>query len=250
MGKLVPQDPSDLPASVLLEKIAAEKEQLIKDKKIKKQKPLPTITEDKLFSLPNGWEFCNLQDITFLITDGKHGDCGNLDNSGFYFLSAKDIQEGKLIYDNARQIIPAEFEEVHQRTNVEAGDICMVNTGATVGKMAIVEDNEFTRKTTFQKSVAVIKVAKPYINNEFLALFLTSESSSFLKKSGGSAINNLLLGDLKKKITQLPPLAEQHRIVKKVDELITLCDQLKTRLSDAQTTQLHLADAIVEQAVN
>jgi len=251
MGKLVPQNSNDEPAAVLLEKIAAEKEQLIKDKKIKKQKPLPAITEDeKPFKLPRGWEFCNLQDITLLITDGKHGDCGNLDNSGFYFLSAKNIQEGKLIYDNARQIIPAEFKEVHQRTNLEAGDICMVNTGATVGKMAIVEDNKFTRKTTFQKSVAVIKVAKPNINNEFLALFLTSETSSFLRKSGGSAINNLLLGDLKKKTTPLPPLAEQHRIAKKVNELITLCDQLKSQLNNAQATQLNLADTIVERTVN
>ncbi|WAJ69758.1 restriction endonuclease subunit S [Catenovulum adriaticum] len=250
MGKLVPQNPSDEPASVLLEKIAKEKAQLIKDKKIKKQKPLPAITdEEKPFELPSGWDWSRLQDITLLITDGKHGDCNNLDNSGFYFLSAKDIQNGKLVYEHGRQIVPSEFAEVHQRTNLECGDICMVNTGATVGKMALVEDNQFTRQTTFQKSVAVIKVAKTYVHNEFIALFLQSETPNLLKKSGGSAINNLLLGDLKKKVTQLPPLPEQHRIVAKVDELMALCDQLKARLTDAQTTKLHLTDAIVEQAL-
>ncbi|PKH00881.1 restriction endonuclease subunit S [Paraglaciecola sp. MB-3u-78] len=250
MGKLVKQDPKDEPASKLLERIATEKQQLIKDGKIKKQKPLPSITdEEKPFELPDGWEFSCLQDITLLITDGKHGDCNNLENSGYFFLSAKDIKNGKLVYDNARQIESSEFAEVHQRTNLEHGDICMVNTGATVGKMAIVEDIQFTRKTTFQKSVAVIKVAKLNINNRYAALFLQSETRNFLKKSGGSAINNLLLGDLKKKITPVPPLIEQHRIVAKVDELMTLCDSLKANLRQAQITQLHLTDAIVEQTL-
>ncbi|MGI2144013.1 restriction endonuclease subunit S [Shewanella frigidimarina] len=257
MGKLVEQascearnSPNYEPAAKLLERIAKEKAQLIKDGKIKKQKPLPAITdEEKPFELPKGWEWCYLQDITLLITDGKHGDCNNLDNSGFYFLSAKDIQNGKLIYDNARQIVESEFAEVHQRTNLEAGDICMVNTGATVGKMAIAEEHSYTSKSTFQKSVAVIKVANHYISNRYIALFLESETPNLLKKSGGSAINNLLLGDLKKKLSPLPPQEEQHRIVAKVDELMALCDQLKARLSDAQTTQLHLTDAIVEQAI-
>ncbi|WP_370548223.1 restriction endonuclease subunit S [Edwardsiella tarda] len=250
MGKLIPQDPSDEPASALLERIAAEKARLVKEKKIKKEKPLPAISEDeKPFELPQGWAWCYLQEITFLITDGKHGDCNNLDNSGFYFLSAKNIQNGKLVYDNARQIVEAEFAEVHQRTDLEAGDICMVNTGATVGKMAIAQDHIYTRKTTFQKSVAVIKVANNYISNRYVALFLESEIPNLLKLSGGSAINNLLLGDLKRKLLPLPPLVEQHRIVAKVDELMALCDQLKSRLQTSQQTQLALAESLVEGAL-
>ncbi len=250
MGKLVPQDPNDEPASELLKKIAAEKAQLIKEGKIKKQKILPPITEEKSFELPVGWELVRLQDITNLITDGKHGDCDNEPESGFYFLSAKDIQDGQLIYDRARQIVQSEFQEVHQRTNLEALDICMVNTGATVGKIAIATDNEFTNKTTFQKSVAVIKPTKPYVSTFYLANYLISETPNLLKKSGGSAINNLLLGDLKEKVLSLPPIEEQHRIVAKVDELMALCDALKTNLQNAQTTQLALADALVEQAVS
>ncbi|MFM4772012.1 restriction endonuclease subunit S [Aeromonas caviae] len=250
MGKLVPQDPSDEPASALLERIAAEKARLVKEKKIKKEKPLPAISEDeKPFELPQGWAWCYLQEITFLITDGKHGDCNNLDNSGFYFLSAKNIQNGKLVYDNARQIVEAEFAEVHQRTDLEAGDICMVNTGATVGKMAIAQDHIYTRKTTFQKSVAVIKVANNYISNRYVALFLGSEIPNLLKLSGGSAINNLLLGDLKRKLLPLPPLVEQHRIVTKVAELMVICEQLKSRLQTSQQTQLALAESLVEGAL-
>lgn len=131
---------SNYNASALLECIRKEKSQLIKERKIRKQKPLPPISEDeKSFTLPEGWVWCRLQDITLLITDGKHGDCQNLNNSGYYFLSAKDIQNGKLLYLNARQIVPDEFQEVHNRTNLEAGDICMVNTGATVGKLALAQ---------------------------------------------------------------------------------------------------------------
>lgn len=251
MGKLVPQDPSDEPAIELLKKIAAEKAKLVKDGKIKNQKALPPIEDDeKLFQLPVGWEWVRLQDITNLITDGKHGDCNDHPNSGYYFLSAKDIQNGQLVYDHARQIVKCEFEEVHQRTNLEPLDICMVNTGATVGKIAVAGEGDVTRKTTFQKSVAVIKATRPYVDTGFLRHYLVCEAPNLLKKSGGSAINNLLLGDLKKKVLMLPPFAEQLRIVAKVGELMALCDMLKGRINNAQTTQLQMADAIAEQAVS
>lgn len=250
MGKLVPQDPNDETASVLLGKISKEKVRLIKEGKIKKQRPLPELTEDeKEFELPHSWAWCRFQDITKLITDGKHGDCNNFPDSGYYFLSAKDIQNGELIYDNARQIVPEEFEEVHQRTDLQPGDICMVNTGATVGKMAIAADHEFTYRTTFQKSVAVIKIVPPFIDLHYVSNYLQSEAPRLLKKSGGSAINNLLLGDLKKKSVPLPPINEQVAIVAKVDELMVLCDALKARLVDTQAIRVHLANAVVERAI-
>ncbi len=183
MGKLVPQDPNDEPASELLKRIAQEKAQLVKEGKIKKQKPLPPISdEEKPFELPEGWEWCYLQDVTNLITDGKHGDCLNHDNSGYYFLSAKDIKDGKLSYEHARQIDKSQFEEVHQRTDLKEGDICLVNTGATIGKLALVENAELARRTTFQKSVAIIKPTRPYILNLYLYLYLESQSESLKKK--------------------------------------------------------------------
>lgn len=251
MGKLVPQDPSDEPASVLLEKIAAEKEQLLIEKKIKKQKSLASISSEEIqFKLPQGWQLCRLQDVTKLITDGKHGDCNNLSNSGYYFLSAKDIQNGQLCYENARQIVPSEFAEVHKRTNLEAGDICVVNTGATVGKMAVVTSSPLTNHTTFQKSVAVIKAVRPFCNEIYLSVFLRAEAKNLLKKSGGSAINNLLLGDLKKKVFMLPPLNEQKAIVHKVNELIKFCDLLKDNLTLSQNIKLKLTEAINKKVIS
>ncbi|HEI8818626.1 TPA: restriction endonuclease subunit S [Serratia marcescens] len=251
MGKLVPQDPNDEPASELLKRIEQEKAQLVKEGKIKKQKPLPPISEEnENLLLPSTWSLCRLQDVTNLITDGKHGDCNNRPNSGFYFLSAKDINGGKLNYEYARQIELADFLEVHQRTDLQVGDICMVNTGATVGKLAIVDNAVLAANTTFQKSVAVIKACNPLVLNLYLYAFLESQTQALRVKSGGSAINNLLLGDLKKKIIPFPPLNEQYRIVKKVNEFVFLCDQLKSRLQSAQQTQLHLADALTDAALN
>ncbi len=251
MGKLVPQDPNDEPASELLKRIEQEKAQLVKEGKIKKQKPLPPVSdENENLLLPPTWSLCRLQDVTNLITDGKHGDCNDRPNSGFYFLSAKDINGGKLNYEYARQIEPADFLEVHQRTDLQVGDICMVNTGATVGKLAIVDNAVLAANTTFQKSVAVIKACAPLVLNLYLYIFLESQTQALRVKSGGSAINNLLLGDLKNKIIPFPPLNEQYRIVKKVNEFVFLCDQLKSRLQSAQQTQLHLADALTDAALN
>jgi type I restriction enzyme S subunit len=110
-----------------------------------------------------------------------------------------------------------------------------VNTGATVGKTAIVEENEFTRKTTFQKSVAVVKVLKQHIVINYLNYFYINQTPKLLKKSGGSAINNLLLGDMKKILTPLPPLEEQKAIVKKVNSLMALCDSLEEHIEHSQT---------------
>jgi type I restriction enzyme S subunit len=222
-------------ASELLKRIQEEKAQLIKDKKIKKEKALPKINKEEIpYKLPEGWVWCRMGDVTILITDGKHGNCQDEINSGYYFLSAKDVQKGKLLYEYARQINFKEFSEVHQRTNLESGDLCIVNTGATVGKSAIVKDNEYTRKTTFQKSVAVVKVLHEYIDINYLDNFIKNRTPQLLKKSGGSAINNLLLGDMKKIVTPLPPLEEQKAIVEKVNALMELCDGLEQEVQHSQ----------------
>lgn len=226
------ENPDTEPANKLLEQIKAEKAKLIAEKKIKKEKPLSKIVESEIpFELPVGWEWCRLGEITRLVTDGKHGDCNNDPNSGFYFLSAKDVQNGKLIYENARQILENDFQEVHRRTDLEAGDICMVNTGATIGKMAIAEDTPLTPKTTFQKSVAVIKLIRSGILNKIAELALLSFTKNLLKTSKGSAINNLLLGDLKKMPFPLPPRAEQRAIVAKVERLMGYVSQLEEKIA-------------------
>ena len=236
-------------AAALLAKIKAEKQQLITDGKLKKEKPLAEIAIDEIpFSIPNNWVWCRLGIITTLITDGKHGDCQNETNSGYYFLSAKDIKNGKLIYDNSRQITFKDFSEVHKRTNLEAGDICLVNTGATIGKTAIASFHEITLKTTFQKSVAVIKVLQSLTSVQYLEKFLISETSKLLEVSKGSAINNLLLGDLRNTLIPLPPLAEQKAIVEKVDKLMNIIDRLEQQIKHRKQLAQALMQTVLREA--
>ena len=90
-----------------------------------------------------------LEDICLQITDGKHGDCENEENSGYYFVSVKDIDDGAINYSNARQITKFDFEETDKRTKLENEDILITNSG-TIGKFVFI-NSPLSRKTTFQK---------------------------------------------------------------------------------------------------
>jgi len=151
-----------------------------------------------------------LGDVCSQITDGKHGDCINNDNSGYYFISSKDVFNGSIHYENARQIIEADFLDTHRRTKLEIGDILITNSG-TIGRMALIKNNTRVEKTTFQKSVAIIK-PKQNVNNTYLFYKLLSLYKQLVNLGGGSAQHNLLLGDLRNFIIQIPDLPTQTRI--------------------------------------
>jgi type I restriction enzyme S subunit len=149
--------------------------------------------------------------VTTNITDGKHGDCISEHNSGYYFISSKDVFGGSIHYDNARQITESEFLDTHRRTKLEIGDILITNSG-TIGRMALIKDEINVNKTTFQKSVAVIKPNRDIVNNSFLYYKLLSLYKQLINLGGGSAQHNLLLGDLRNFIIDLPDLKTQTRI--------------------------------------
>ena len=137
-----------------------------------------------------------LQELCLNITDGKHGDCENEENSGYYFISCKDIFDGQINYKNARQITKADFEETHKRTMLEVDDILLTNSG-TIGRMAFVTDREATTKTTFQKSVAIIKPDKQKVLPRYLYYQLQNCVPQFINSSNGSAQKNLLLSTMR-----------------------------------------------------
>ena len=166
------------------------------------------------------WEESTLGEVCSLITDGKHGNCKNEENSGFYFLSAKNIRNNTLLFEGGRQITKKDFLETHQRTDLKPGDICMINTGATIGRISFAPEDKRTYKTTFQKSVAVIKPIASKINNHYCRYLLVADVKKLVKVSSGTAIPNLLLGDLRKHKINLPKsLKEQKKIVKNLDAL-------------------------------
>lgn len=221
-----------------------------KERKVdKKQKALPPILDaEKPFELPTGWKWVRLGEITTLITDGKHGDSIDQADSGYFFLSAKNIQNEQLIYANARQIIKEDFLEIHRRTNLEPGDVCIVNTGATIGKFAIAPDNKRTYYTTFQKSVAVVKLVKPFVKNKYMKYFFMRDVPRLIKKSWGSAINNLLLSDMRKEMVPLPPLIEQDKIVLIVGNILKKVDQLEQQISQRKGYTNELMKNILRRA--
>lgn len=153
-----------------------------------------------------------LQNVCHLITDGKHGDCEPEENSGYYFLSAKDVRDGKLVYENSRQITKEDFLQTHRRTQLQPLDILIVSTGATIGRMAMAPDNEFISRTTFQKSVAILKPNKDLVSPHWLYYKLYQAKDLLVNMSGGTAQGNLLLRDLRAFEIDIPSLPTQRRI--------------------------------------
>ena len=165
----------------------------------------------------------SLEDITIKITDGKHGDCTPEENSGFFFVSCKDVNNGKIDYSNSRQITKDDFIEAHKRTMLEPDDILITNSG-TIGRMALVKDIPETYRTTFQKSVAIVKPDKKKILPVYLYYRLQYCVSEFINCSNGSAQKNLLLGTMRNFKLDYPQSMEKQRrisnILSSYDDLI------------------------------
>jgi type I restriction enzyme S subunit len=247
MGKLVPQDPNDEPASELLKRIQAEKARLVAEGKIKKDKPLAVIAEEeKPFELPQGWKWVLLSEITTQITDGAHHTPEYI-SDGVPFLSVKNLSSGRLDFTDTRFISPDAHADLTKRCNPEFDDILLTKIGTT-GIAVVIDDPQ---PFSIFVSLALIKLSKGLINRNYLALVI---NSPFVRKQSeegteGVGNKNLVLRKINAFDIPLAPLAEQRRIVAKVDELMTLCDQLKARIITANQLQQKLADVMVEQAV-
>jgi len=152
-----------------------------------------------------------LNDVCVLITDGKHGDCQNEDGSGFYFISCKDVKDGWIDYSNARQITENDFRDTHRRTRLEANDIVITNSG-TIGRMALIPNNPKTHRTTFQKSVAIIKPDKDKVMPIWLYYYLIDNKNALIAYAGGTAQKNLLLRDMRAFSIDVSPLNIQRTI--------------------------------------
>lgn len=154
----------------------------------------------------------SLQDLSLNITDGKHGDCQGDENSGFYFISCKDVLDGQIQYDSARQITKKAFEEANKRTKLEVNDILVTNSG-TIGRMALVKDCVETGRTTFQKSVAIIKPCQDVIVPQYFYYLLLSKKEQLINDSNGAAQKNLLLSTMRAfKLMIHEDIDQQHRV--------------------------------------
>lgn len=247
MGKLVPQDPDDEPASELLKRIDQEKAQLVKEGKIKKQKPLPPVSdEEKPFELPEGWEWCKLQNITSKITDGDHKTPPRISN-GYKLLSAKNVRDGYIDYDNCDYISEENYLKSRERCLPEIGDLLIVSVGGTIGRSSLIKESA---NFALVRSVAIIKPL--LFNSDYLKFsmdsFLLQKIINETKRGGAQPC--LYLSEISNFLFPMPPEKEQKRIVSKIEHLSSICDRLKSRLQSAQQTQFHLADALTDSALS
>ncbi|EBG5222997.1 TPA: restriction endonuclease subunit S [Salmonella enterica] len=251
MGKLVPQDPNDEPASELLKRIAQEKAQLVKDGKIKKQKPLPPISDkEKPFEVPEGWEWCKFG----LISEFINGDRGsNYPNKNEYvvhgipWINTGHIEKnGTLSITDMNFITEKKFNELRSG-KIQSGDLVYCLRGATFGKTAFVKPYE---SGAIASSLMIIR---PFIREmgEYIYNYLISPfgRSQIFRFDNGSAQPNLSANSVMLYAFACPPLQEQFRIHKKITELFHICDNLKLQTQSAQQTQLHLADALTDAAI-
>lgn len=247
MGKLVKQDFNDEPASELLKQIAKEKAQLVKEGKIKESKPLSEISdEEKPFELPDGWEWHRLGNLCSKITDGDHQTPPRTE-TGELLLSAKNIRDGFLDFNNCDYISLIDYQKSRERCLPEEGDLLIVSVGGTIGRSSLV-----TSKSNFAlvRSVALIKPIK--IDSKYLKLSMDSsllQTSIHANKRGG-AQPCLYLSEIQKFLFPLPPINEQKRIVAKVEQLFSFIEQLKLNQIKLQKTKIHLADSLVASALS
>ncbi|MBP4033986.1 restriction endonuclease subunit S [Aeromonas sp. PrichA-15] len=249
MGKLVPQDPNDEPASVLLERIAAEKARLVKEGKIKKSNPLPEITDDeKPFELPEGWKMVRLGQVS-TVKGGKRLPAGHQFSAyetAHVYIRVTDMKNGS-INDSGLAYISPETHSLISQYTISSDDLYITIAG-TIGDVGLVP----SRFNGMNLTENAAKLMFRSIDKSWLKYTLRSKfsQSQFNEKTNQLAQPKLALHRIESSIIALPPIAEQKRIVAKVDELMFLCDQISARLQASQTTQQHLAEALVEGALN
>ena len=233
-GKLVPQDANDEPASELLKRIAAEKAKLIAEGKIKKTKPLADITDDeKPFELPIGWSLERLCSLSHMITKGTTPTSlgFSYQNEGIRFVKVENVSFGRININSIDQYISEETDKALARSRLITGDV-LFSIAGTIGRTCIVYSKDIPANTN--QAFAIIRGTTTVFDQMFLLRQLDSFVSNKTKeKARGGAMNNVSLSDLSELILIIPPLAEQHRIVAKVDELMALCDQLENQHNNA-----------------
>ena len=265
-GKLVPQDPNDEPASVLLDKIRQEKERLIKEKKIKRDKnasiiyrgednsyyekilatgEVKCIDEEVPFEIPQGWEWCRMG----CIGDWGAGATPAKGNPDYYGGSILWLRTGELnngiVYDSEIKITDKALQECSLRMN-KIGDVLIAMYGATIGKVAIVGKE----LTTNQACCACTPFS---IYNYYLFFFLMGSQIDFIKKGEGGAQPNISREKLISHLIPIPPLAEQHRIVEKIQYLLPLVEKYSNSqiLQNKLNTEIKdkLRKSILQEAI-
>ena len=249
-GKLVPQDPNDEPASVLLERIKAEKERLVKEGKIKRSKKSAKTSDtphygNMPFNIPDNWVWITIEEICSKIGSGSTPKGSNYSVNGIPFFRSQNVYNDRLVYDDIKYI----SEEVHQKmkgTEVLANDLLLNITGGSLGRCAVVPA-DFNCGNVSQH----VCIMRPILVEPkyFHALVLSSYFAKSMKITG-SGREGLPKYNLEQMAFPLPPLTEQQRIVTEIERWFTLIDQIEQGKTDLQTTIKQAKSKILDLAIH
>ena len=244
MGKLVPQDPNDEPAAVLLRRIASERDRLVKEEKLKTKANLEITDTEKYLNVPEEWGHIRLGNLAKFID--YRGKTPTKLSEGIRLITAKNVRFGHISLQPEEFISEDEYKAWMTRGFPKVGDL-LFTPEAPLGNIAIID---ITEKFALAQRAICFQLHEPACAT-FLKIFIMSLpfQEQLILNATGMTVTGIKASKLKEIPVPLPSLDEQHRIVAKVDQLMTLCDQLKARLQQAQQTQLHLTDVVVEQAV-
>lgn len=240
-GRLVPQDPSDEPAEVLLERIRTEKQRLVKEGKIKKDKHESIIfrrdnshyeklngiercIDDEIpFDIPKNWCWCRLGSVVEKLTDGTH-KTPKYQPSGIPFLSVKDISSGKISFDDCKYVSQAEHNELYNRCDPKFGDMLLTKVGTTGIPVLINTKIEFSLFV----SVALVKFNHQYLYDKYFLYMLQSPlvQKQCTKNTKGVGNKNWVMRDIANTLLAIPPITEQHHIVEKIEQLLNVTNRL------------------------
>lgn len=241
MGRLVPQDPKDQPASELLKEIEAEKKRLVQEGKKKEPKPLPPIKPEEVpYQVPKGWVWVRLGDISSKIHYGYTASA-NENITDVKLLRITDIQDNKVDWKRVPGCLIG--KETIDQYRLSQNDILIARTGGTVGKTYLVKD---INVTSVFASYLIRVVPPTKIDVGYLKFYLESplywqQLIAACSGTGQPNVNGVSLSMLK---LSLPPLAEQKRITAKVDELMGLCDTLEKKIDERTTKESALLEAV------
>ncbi|WP_249905897.1 restriction endonuclease subunit S [Lactobacillus amylovorus] len=250
-GKLVPQDPNDEPASVLLEKIKAEKEELVKEKKIKKSKPLPAITDDeKPFNIPDSWEWVRLGDLGNYIQRGRSPKYDK-NNTTHPIISQKCVQWDNISLEHAKYITEEFFEKLEEYRFVKKNDILWNSTGTgTVGRLNIVKED--LNHVPVDSHVTLIRtndqVFSDYVYYYLMSPQIQNNLGDFL--TGTTKQKELGLTNILKVEVPLPPFSEQSRIAAKIAQLFALLRKVESSTQQYAELQTLLKSKVLDLAMH
>ena len=249
-GKLVPQDPNDEPASVLLERIKAEKERLIKEGKIKRSKKTAKTSdtphyENVPFEVPNNWIWTTIGNLCSKIGSGSTPKGSNYSSEGVLFFRSQNVHNDGIVLDDIKYI----SDEVHQSmigTEVLPNDLLLNITGGSLGRCAIVS-NEIDKGNVSQH----VCILRPIIisSNYFHTLILSTFFSKSMKITG-SGREGLPKYNLEQMMFPLPPLAEQKRIVSEIERWLSLINIIENDKQDLQTIIKQAKSKILDLAIH